>query len=417
MSLAEDNRASLPAVDGRARALAIATALRRAARKSSAPVSFVSGGGGFRARKGDRLFWRGLIISFVVMVVAPFLAATIYFGLIASKQFVTDFQFSLRDGDNSALGALSGLGGIAASQQAIDSQVLINFIPSRAMMEKLDAQLDLRRIYSRDDVDGLSRFNPRKTIEDLERYWYWHVDAWLDGPSSTINVHVLAFTPEDSYALAKAIKANCDTLVNELTQRARDDALRTTTVEFDRAKAALDDATKALRDARNAEGTLDASATALGIQNITAQLEMQLARLQQQRAVSARYMTGDSTQMKIIDAGIENLRKKISETNQQVASPNGKQTLADSLGKLGNLQTLLTLAQKRYANAAVQYESARIDVESQHAFLVDVSPPSQPQKALYPRRLWSWFLVVFPSFILWSALAGLAFMVRDHTAQ
>ncbi len=419
MSLSLEKTRDAPIIDGNARALAIAAALRRAARKSSAPVSFVSGGGGFRARKGDRIFWRALVASVVIVVVLPFLVATVYFGLIASDQYVTEFQFSLRNGDSSPLDALAGIGGVAASQQNIDSQVLINFIPSRSMMEKLDAKLNLRRIYSREDVDWWSRFNSAKPIEDLEKYWSYRVDAWVDSASSIVNVRVRAFTPGDSLALAKAIDELCEQLVNNLTARAREDALKTSKNELDRSEAALIEATRAMGDLRNAEGTLDAGATAVGIERIIGQLRMELAREQQQGAVSSRTMAPDSPTMKIVAASVENLRKQIDSYQSQIAGGNngGKATLADSMSRLENQETLLKLAQQRYATAAVQFESALMDAQSQHAFLVDVVAPSMPQKALYPKRLWGWFLVVFPAFVIWSLLTGLAFLVRDNRAQ
>ncbi len=420
MSLSTDHESGgeLEISDGRARAIAIAAALRRAARKSSAPVSFVSGGGGFRARKGDRLFLQGLIASAVLMVALPVLVASVYFGLIASNQYVTQFEFSLRNGDSSALDALSGIAGMAASQQSIDSQVLVNFIPSRAMVEKLDGALDLRKIYSRPEADWWSRFDPRKKIEDLEKYWYYRVDAWVDSASSIVTVRVRAFTPEDSLELAREIDKNCEQLINDMTARAREDALRAGKIELDRSETALSEATRAMREARNAEGTVDAAATAAGIERIIGQLQLDLARLQQQREVSVKTISLDAPQMKIISAAIENRKKQVSDYQAQIAGGDGGgKTLADSMSRLGNLETMEKLAQQRYATAAVQFENARIDTESQHAFLVDVAPPSLPQKALYPRRLWGWFIVVFPSFILWSLLTGLAYLVRDNTAQ
>ena len=414
----DQNHGGVPQVsDGRARANAIAAALRRAARKSSAPVSFVSGGGGFRARKGDRLFFRGLIASAVIMLALPLIVASAYFGLVASDQYVTQFEFSLRNGDTSALDALSGLAGVAASQQNIDSQVLVNFVPSRAMMEKLDTSLALRKIYSRPEIDWWSRFNPKKSVEDLEKYWYNRVDAWIDAPSSIITVRVRAFTPEDSLALAREIDKNCERLVNDMTSRAREDALRASKIELERAEAALAEATRAIEAARNAEGTVDAAATAAGIERIIGQLQLDLARLKQQHDVSAKTISADAPQMKIVAAAIENRRKQIADYQAQIAGGDSGKTLADSMSRLGNLQTLQKLAQQRYATAAVQFENARIDTESQHAFLVDVAPPTLPQKALYPRRLWGWFLLVFPSFVAWSLLTGLAFLVRDNTAQ
>ena len=48
-----------------------------------------SGGAGFRARKGDRAFRIGILASFVALFLLPLLGVSIYWGLIASKQYST----------------------------------------------------------------------------------------------------------------------------------------------------------------------------------------------------------------------------------------------------------------------------------------------------------------------------------------
>ena len=106
------NLNSVVVVDAEERASAIARGLRAAARKSRAPTVFVSGGGGFRARKGARLFFYGLIASFVFLFFVPTAAVSIYYAFIASDQYATETRFSLKAGGSSALDSLSGIAGI-----------------------------------------------------------------------------------------------------------------------------------------------------------------------------------------------------------------------------------------------------------------------------------------------------------------
>ena len=74
----------------------------------------------------------------------------------------------------------------------------------------------------------------------------------------------------------------------------------------------------------------------------------------------------------------------------------------------------LTLAQQQYASAATAYESARLDVETQHAYLTPFLMPTLAQKAIYPKRWWNWSIIVFPALLLWFCLLGVSFLVRDH---
>ena len=52
-------------------------------------------GGGFQARRGDRLFRAAAWISFWLMVALPTAGATVYFGLVASDQYVAEFKFTV----------------------------------------------------------------------------------------------------------------------------------------------------------------------------------------------------------------------------------------------------------------------------------------------------------------------------------
>ncbi len=404
--------------DGRARAVAVAAALRRAARQSRAPVGFVSGGGGFRARRGDRLFWRGMIAGFVALIVAPIVGASLYFGLIASDQYVTQTQFSLRSGESSVLDSLSGVAGLAASQQNLDSQIIVNYIPSRGMVDKLDQELDLRRIYSRDDVDWFSRFNPTRSVEYLEKYWDSRVNASIDVQSSVINVSVRAFTAQDSLALANAIVQNCESLVNNMMARVRESTLNVSKAELDRAETTLVKATDDLRDAQNKQGVIDPEIAAKAIQKIIEPMQLQLAKLLQQSAVVTRSMSPESPQVRILNTQIENIKAQIVKLQSSIANSQrtSEPTLADRLGNLSQQQVNLKVAQQQYATAALHYETARADAETQHAFLINIIRPVLAQKALYPRRWWGWSLIVFPSLLLWSIAAGLAVLVRDNMA-
>ena len=86
--------------------------------------------------------------------------------------------------------------GLGASQQSQDTQIVADYIRSRAMVEALGKSLDLRQIYSRDDADYFSRFDRTDSIEDLEKYWRKRVDVKIETLSGIVSVDVRAFTPK-----------------------------------------------------------------------------------------------------------------------------------------------------------------------------------------------------------------------------
>lgn len=397
---------------------AVSRALRRAARTARAPASIVSGGGGARLRKGDRAFRLGILISFLMMFGLPLLAESFYWGLVASKQYSTELKFAVRAGQSSPLDALGGLFGIGASQKSQDTQIIADYITSRSMVEELEKNLDVRRMFSYSDIDYFSRFDNGRPIEDLVKYWRKRVDVKVDTLSGIVNVDVRAFTPEDSLAIGDCILKLSEVLVNDLSARSRRDALADSRLELERAESRLKTATDAMRDTRNSEGVLDAKAAAESLDRIVATLRLERAKLEQDLAGQSM-PAASSPATRVLRARIAAISGQIDDYNRQIA---GVQTqaggsMADRLGELSRQQIELDLARQRYAQAAAFFQNARVNLETQQAYLITSTRPTLAQDSTYPRRWWEWSIVVFPSLILWVLAAAIAFLVRDNMAK
>ncbi|MFO1124759.1 MAG: hypothetical protein U1E25_05365 [Methylocystis sp.] len=418
--IADPEWAPLSPQDAGVKAKSISQALRRAANKSRGPAKVITGGGGFQARRGDRAFRLGVLSSFAAFVIAPFLVASIYWGLIASKQYVTESKFALRAGEASSLDLLSGGGvGSQAAQQMQDTQVLVNFIRSRAMVEALDRKISLRALFSRPGVDYFSSFDPDDPVEELEKYWKRQVDASVDLMSGIISVHVRAFTPQDSLAISQSIAETSERLVNEMSTRSRRDALTQARAELTRAEQQLKNATGAMRDARNAEGVIDAPAAAEAINKIITSLRLDLARTEEDLALHGDAETLDSPQARLLTARVQSLKSQIDDYSTRIAGHGEKaaDSLAQREGVLSRHQIELSLAQQRYALAAAAYENARVDLETQRAYLISFLRPTLAEKSLYPRRWIEWAIIVAPATIGWLLLVAAAFLVRDYMAK
>lgn len=418
--IADPERAPLSPQDADFKAKSIAQALRRAANKSRGPAKVITGGGGFQARRGDRAFRLGVLASFVAFVIAPFLVASTYWGLIASKQYVTETKFALRAGEASSLDLLSGANaGSQATQQMQDAQVLVNFIRSRTMVEALDKKIGLRAMFSRPGVDYFSSFDPDDPVEELEKYWKKRVDASVDVMSGIISVHVRAFDPHDSLAISQNVADLSERVVNEMSTRSRRDALALARTELTRAEQQLKNATGAMRDARNAEGVLDAPAAADAIDKIITSLRLELARTQEDLALHNDAETFDSPQVRLLTARVQSLKNQIDDYSAQIASggEKGAGSLAQRDDILSRHKIELALSQQRYAIAATAFENARADMETQRAYLIPFLRPTLAEKSLYPRRWIEWAIIVAPTTIGWLALLAVAFLVRDHMAK
>ena len=429
----------VPLTDARERAASISKQLRVAARKSRAPTVFVSGGGGFKARKGARLFFYGLVASFLSLVLVPIVAISVYYAFIASDQYATEIKFALKSSEPSVLDSISGLAGLPSSQQAQDSRIIVAYIKSRSMVDEVMSNFNFENLYARSDIDYISRFTSTVQIENIVKYWNRRVDASVESQSNIISVEVRAFAAEESLQIAQQILQSAENLINRMSERARQAALKQSKDELERAQNALQLATDALRNARNEEGVLDPNLTAEVAGKVITVLRTELSAREQDYSVRSRDIDLNSPPMKILAAQIANLKSQIEKAERQLTSKVSPQlktdgplaqgalsdtgggkvadtpkTLSASMSVLERFQVDLTLAQQQYASAAAAYEAARADVESQHAYLTPFVTPTLAEKPIYPKRWWSWALLVVPDIFIWLILVGVSFLIRDH---
>jgi capsular polysaccharide transport system permease protein len=174
------------------------------------------------ARPGERSRPSPILLSFIAVVLVPVAVVAVYLFVIAADQYVSEFRFSLNSVDPPRLDPLSLLAGNAShSPVGSESQIVVQYIISRAIIDKLDPSLDLRRMFSPPDADWWARLPRPTSIEALVLFWRGQVDPFYDPANGTVVVRVRAFTPAEALQLAQAIVAASEQLVNELSTRAR----------------------------------------------------------------------------------------------------------------------------------------------------------------------------------------------------
>src|SRR5438270_3329488 len=179
-------------------------------------------------------------LSFIALVLVPVAVAAAYLFVIAADQYVSEFRFSLSSIDPPRLDTLSLLAGNAnRSPAGAESQIVVQYITSRAIIDELDGGLDLRRMFSPPEADWWARLPRPTSIEALVQYWRGQVDPFYDPANGTVVVRVRAFAPTDALQLVQAIVAASEKPGNGLSARARHDALRNGESEVTHAETRL----------------------------------------------------------------------------------------------------------------------------------------------------------------------------------
>jgi capsular polysaccharide transport system permease protein len=362
----------------------------------------------------SRLSWHR--IGLLLFIVLPTLLASVYFGLLASDQYVTEIQFSVRGNESEVVDPLQALTGIPgrASPAAADSYVVINYLQSRDIVRDLDQKIDLRRRFSYDHVDFLSRFDTEDPLEYLLDYWRSMVTASYDPVSNIITVSVRAFTPDDAVEIADNIVKNSEVLVNQLSTRAQQDALSGALAEVQRTEANLRALRETIRQFRDREKVADPVQSAGAKQELLARLQNELATLNSEIASTRSFMAADAPSVVVLLARRTALLQEIERIEQQLGGGEKTATASNMLSTYEQLETEREFAQKAYVSALSAAERARYEAGRQQRYLTTFVKPQLPEYPLFPRRLEAILLVMLGGAILWGICVLAYHSVRDH---
>jgi len=345
-----------------------------------------------------RLFW------FVMVVVLPGALAGVYYFSLAADQYVAEFRFALRSVEPAHTDP-GGLfqGSVAPTSTGLDSYVIAQYIASRAVVEDVGRTIDLAQMFSRSEADWWARLDPPVPIEELVRYWKGQVDAFYDPTNGTIVVKARAFTPQDALTLAQGILASSERVVNELSARARRDAVRSSENDVRRAERRLKAALAKLRDFRDKEGTIDPRKTADATAALAGRVRDELVRADTELSTLKHYMRSDAPSVKMLEARIQSLEEKTRS-----------EALSRVMGSYEQLESERTFAEKAYQHALEALDRSRMNADRQQVYIASFVQPSLPEASLYPRRLLSISVVLVICCALWM-IGGLAVhTVREH---
>ena len=397
---------------------ALADAARRARFSTRSRRSLQ--GGGFQARRGARLFRIAGVVSFIALVAAPALAALVYFGLVASDQYVSEAQFtviarSVPKADT--IGSATGLPALAIMQ---DTEIVSNYIHSRAAVDKLDAKVGLRKIYSEAGAGGVARVDAPAPGGARGRCWEKMSSVAVKMPSGIVEVKIRAFTPQHALTLGNAVVELSEQLINDMNQKMYDDSVRSAEQELQRSGRRLRDARVALETARNQEGVLDAGRSAQALETLMTETRAAMMTLQQNYNASLRTLSEQAPQMKALKARIDAMQGQIADIEGKLTNVRGVgaqgAALSASFAKLAELELEQQIAEKLYAGSASALETARLMAEARMMYLNTFVRPMLAEEARYPRRALSSAATVLGALALWASLFGFAHFVRDHMA-
>ena len=361
-----------------------------------------------------------LAASFVIFVIAPTFVSALYYGLIASDRYVSGAGFSVRGvGGAGGTDMVKSFTGLASGSSTIsDSYIVLKYLRSRDIVERISKDFDLKSSYSARGIDAFSSLNGDATIEELVAYWGKMISADFDLISGVITVEIQAFKPDDAKEIAELVMKNTQSLINELSETARKDSVQFAHEEVDLAEARLRRALETVRQFRNTEKSINPKDSAKMQMKLVSDLDAELVDIRTRIAVLSESMDSNAPtimalkrQETALDAQI---RQRTGAALPNIDGEVDSKGLSDLLASYEALEVEKTFAQKAYASALSSMEKARMEADRQQRYLAVYSAPALPQEAIYPRRFIDVVVIFLSALCFWAIGTLIAYAVRDH---
>ncbi|HEX4044015.1 MAG TPA: hypothetical protein VHY10_20130 [Xanthobacteraceae bacterium] len=378
----------------------------------------ISYAGGFRARRGERLFKLSVLTSFILLVVIPSITSILYFGVIASPQYISEARLTLSGAETSAIDG-AGLQEAPLSLIAQDTQVVQEFLQSRAIVAALSHIVDIRGMYGNSAIDWPARLSRDAPLEDLQRHWKRMTRAAIDLPGGIIDFSVRAFSPAAAAQLAHAALAVSENMVNDLNARMLRDTVGRATENLKSAADRLAVARVKLEQARNRLGMLSADKEADSINQLLISVQAGRIALQQEYDSRRKFVSPAQpemrtlrAQMRAADTQISNLRSRLTETRFSISG----EVVAVAMSQLAELDLNRQIAEQQYSLAATALESARIAADSKLIYLNSFVDPAPGHLMRFPSPIEEIAISLAGVLLIWGTLVAAATLIRNNMA-
>lgn len=366
-----------------------------------------------------RRHW-GLLLSFVLVVVAPFAATVVYLWSFAEDQYASTTGFTVRQEETESASDLLGgltdfMGGAGGST---DTDVLYEFIQSQEIVERVNAEVDLTAHYGQNwPNDPAFAIWSDASIEDLVWYWQRMVRISYDRNSGLIDVQVRAFNPETAQRIARLVVDESQVMINDLNEAARTDTMSQAERDLAEAQDRLRSARQELTEFRARTQIIDPEADMQTRMGVLDNLQQQLGEAMVDYDLLLQSTSEDDPRSRQARRRIEVIRERIRQERENFAA--GDVTIAGTdyptlLSEYESLRTDREFAEEAYRAALTALDSARSNAERQSRYLATHIRPTLAQSAGYPQRPMLAGLAALFLLMVWSIGALVYYSLRDR---
>jgi capsular polysaccharide transport system permease protein len=358
-----------------------------------------------------------VLLSFLACVALPGMGTAYYLYTVAADQYASKVGFTVRrEETNSALDFLGGLGNLSGASST-DTDILYEYIQSQKLVADIDRSIDLRRIWSRPEFDPFFALPRDASIEQLVDYWNSMVRLSYGAGEGLLEVEVRAFDPFEATLIATTLFAKSSDMINDLSDIARQDAIRYARDELDTALERLKSARETITQFRNENQMINPEADLQNQTGLLSTLVTQQAETLIEIDLLRDTVSESDPRLEQAARRLVVIEKRIGAERQKLGfqGPPGKdRVMADIVGEYERLVVDREFAEQAYTSALAAYDAAKAEALRKSRYLAAYMEPTQAETAAYPKRLTLVGLVTLFLFLIWSIAVLVVYSIKDR---
>jgi capsular polysaccharide transport system permease protein len=353
----------------------------------------------------------------LLLIGLPFLVAALYLFFFAADRYVSESIVTVRQAsaESGATPGIAMLLGAVNPPSREDTLYLRQYIHSLDLLRRLDAKLKLREHYQAEKSDFLFRLYGNASQESFLDYYRNRVEILFDDNASLLTIRVQGFDAAFAQRLDQAILEESEKFVNDFSQRMAREQMAFAEGELDRARRRVEDEKTRVLTFQTKHKLLDPMVQAQAIGSLTASLQATLARQEADLRAAQSYLNDDSYQIKAQRSQLEATRAQL-EIEQLRGTAGGKsgERLNALAADFEELLLRASFAQDAYKLSLTAVENSRIEASRKIKSLVVIEPPSKPETAQYPRRIYDLVTLLVVTTLLYGIARLVIATIREH---
>lgn len=348
-----------------------------------------------------------------LLVLLTSLLVVVYYSFIASPRYVSQAIFVVEQANEQkvTLGGLASLG--ATSLSSKDAYIIIAFIESRELAERLDSKLQLQKHYALTEWDWFSRLTQNATAEEYLAYYQAHTSLSYDELAGILTLEVQTFSPEYSQKIAQQILVESEAFINQLGVKMANNQMDYAKLEVSRAHGIFLQQQTALVLFQDTNKLFNPEQQSGALVQVINQLESSLVILESELKILLSFMHKNASEVVTKQNNINALKAQLLEEQARLTTGD-----ASSLNKINSafqeVKLNTELALQLYKNALAGLESTRVEAYQKLKHLLIIQSAKIADEASYPKRLYSiftWFISLLIMYLLAKLVMAI---IKEH---